>query len=647
MTAPLSSFSGIVSGFNYKDLVDEIIKLEGRPAQRSRDEVTRITGTLNALTTYRGLLDKLKSAATSFRDGSALEATTAVTSILSGAKALATVTTGPTAVPGSYTLEVTQLAQAEKLGGGVVADTAAAAGIAGTFTLNGVSITITATDSLVAIRDRINAANSGTTPSKVSATILTVGAADHRLVLSSTQSGAAGITLADTTGTALQALGFLDGAGAKIPAAILSQGRDALFAVDGIDFIRSTNSVTDALAGVTLSLTGAEVGAQTSISVDRYLDSGRTAAKGFVDAYNALVKFLKEQSTATATSRPGLYGDSMLRTARSGLPSRLLETVLGAAADLSTAASAGFSLKRDGTLSLDAVRFENAFRNRYDDLRALFMETRTATDPLVTLVSGGASTGGGTYAVDITAAATRASIQSSGFGGTYDAGATPDVVTFTDNGSGTSAQVTFNTGMTTADIVTALNAAFDASGLDITAEAAGAEVLLTHGAYGSAAGISVLNANAGDGASELWSSAATNYGINVQGTIGGHAATGAGQQLVANAGTPVAGMTVRFAGTAPGAAGTVGLTVGAGASVERLLDTFLQASTGSVAHRETSLRDRAEKLDARAAMLEARLENRRAALMRRFVNMESAVARLQQQSRSLAAMSGFQSASTK
>jgi flagellar hook-associated protein 2 len=195
--------------------------------------------------------------------------------------------------------------------------------------------------------------------------------------------------------------------------------------------------------------------------------------------------------------------------------------------------------------------------------------------------------------------------------------------------------------------VTALNAAFDASGLEITAEAAGSEVNLTHGAYGSAAGISVLNAGAGDGASELWSSAATNYGTNVQGTIGGVAATGAGQQLVANAGTLLAGMTVRFDGTAPGAAGTVGLTVGAGASVERLLDTFLQASSGSISHRETSLRDRAEKLDARAAMLETRLESRRAALMRRFVHMESAVARLQQQSQSLAAMSGFQSASTK
>jgi flagellar hook-associated protein 2 len=201
--------------------------------------------------------------------------------------------------------------------------------------------------------------------------------------------------------------------------------------------------------------------------------------------------------------------------------------------------------------------------------------------------------------------------------------------------------------MTTADIVTALNTAFDASGLDITAEAAGAEVLLTHGAYGSAAGISVLNTGAGDGTSELWAAAATNYGINVQGTIGGHAATGAGQQLVANAGTPVAGMIVRFDGTTPGAAGTVGLTVGAGASVERLLDSFLQASTGSVAHRETSLRDRAAKLDARAAMLESRLEGRRAAMMRRFVHMESAIARLQKQSQSLAAMSGFQSASTK
>ncbi|NOT07894.1 MAG: flagellar filament capping protein FliD [Gemmatimonadales bacterium] len=639
MTAPLSSFSGLISGFNYKDLVDQIIAVEGRPAARLRSESAAAASRLTAIGTYRGLLDKLRSAAQVFRTGLALDATSATMIVEAGTKALATVTTAAGLSPASFTLEVSQLARAQKLGSAAQADAAAPLGLSGTFTLNGASVVVTADDSLIAIRDAVNALNTGATPTKVSASILTVAPGQQRLVLTSTVTGETGIALADTVGTALQSLGLLDGGGVVPPSAVLVAGRDAHFTIDGVDFERSSNVVSDAIEGVTLTLTGDEPGARTAIRVDRYGDSARTAIQSFVDAYNALVTFLKQQGTASETSRPVLYGESILRSARSALPARLLEQVLGAAPDLATASAAGISFKRDGTLTLDAAKFDDAFANRFADLRALFTETRSATAPDVTLVTGGGNVTSGTYAVDITAPATRAQIESLGFGGAYDAGATPDELSITDNLIGRAVTVTLTTGMTTGDIVTALQDAIDAGGLGIAVEVSGSEVRLTHQSYGSRAGISVLNAGAGDGAQELWAAGATTYGTDVAGTIGGNAATGTGQVLVGNAGTPSAGLAVSYAGTVAGAAGTVTLALGVGASIERILDGFLQTGSGSLAQRESSLTRQTGALDARATTLETRLESRRAALMLRFTMMEAAIARLQQQSSALLGLS--------
>jgi flagellar hook-associated protein 2 len=313
----------------------------------------------------------------------------------------------------------------------------------------------------------------------------------------------------------------------------------------------------------------------------------------------------------------------------------VLQEVLGAAPDLATASAAGISFKRDGTLSLDIAKFDTAFRTRYQDLRSLFLESRSATDPSVTLESGGGNAVGGTFAVDITAAASQGTLESVGFSGTYDAGATPDSLTITDNQTGTSTQVALTTGMSTGDIVQALQAAFDANGLSITASAAGNEVRLTHDNFGSLAGITVVNTGAGDGASELWAATATDYGSDVAGTIGGFAATGSGQVLVAGPATAAAGLTVRHVGTGTGAAGTVTLALGVGASIERFLDTYLETATGSIDRRSSLLSERGRSLESRISMLETRLNERRASMLRRFNQMEVALGRLQKQTQAL------------
>ncbi len=646
MATSLSSISGLISGFNYRDLVDAIIAQARVPADRWEAQSSANTAQTTALNTYRGLLDKVRTAAKTLRTGTAFDAMSTTTSVLSGTRAIASATADATATAGSYQIKVDQLAKAEKLAGTIGRDAATALGAAGTFTVNGQTVTVAATDTLTTLRDSINALNSGATPTGVTATILTVAPGDARLILTSAKSGAAGIALADTLGTTLQTLGFQDINGAELSGSVLVNGADALFRVDDIPLTRTSNVVTDAITGVTLTLTADDVGAVTNVQVDRFLDAARTSMQGFVDAYNGLVAFLKAQGTASTSSTPPLYGQSVIRTARSQLPSLLLEAVGGAAADLATVGQAGLSLTRDGTLTLDSAKFDDAFKNRQGDLRTLFTEQRTATGAGLSFVSSAQTATGGARAIDITAIATKATLSTTGFAGTYDAGGTADGVTVTDTNSGRTTTVALTTGMSTADIVLALQTAFDTDGLNLTATQVGNEIQLDQLNFGLGAGIGLVFTGLGDGAAEAWSADTSAAGTDVAGTIGGFAATGMGQLLVGTSGTDAEGLTVQYTGLTIGAAGSINLSLGAGARIERLLDQFLNTGGGLIDSKVSALDTSNARLATRVSALDARLERRRAVLLANFLQMETAIARLKQQSTSLLGSTGTSNSSS-
>lgn len=646
MASSLSSISGLISGFNYRDLVDAIIAQARVPADRWEAESKANTAQSTALGTYRGLLEKVRTASKALRTGSAFDAMSATTSVLAGTRAVASATADATATAGSYQIKVEQLAKAEKLAGTIGRDAATAIGAVGDFTVNGQTVTVAATDTLTTLQGKINALNSGTTPTGVSATILTVAAGDSRLILTSAQSGAAGIALADTTGTTLQTLGFQDINGAELAGSVLVNGQDAHFRIDDILLNRSSNVVTDAITGVTLTLTADDVGAVTNIQIDRFVDAARTSMQSFVDAYNGLVAFLKAQGTASTTSTPPLYGQSVIRTARSQLPSLLLETVGGAAADLATVGQAGLSLTRDGTLTLDTAKFDDAFKNRQSDLRTLFTEQRTATGTGLTFVSSAQTSTGGSRAIDITSLATKATLLTSGFSGLYDAGGTADGLTVTDTNSGRTATIALTTGMTTANIVSALQSAFDTNALNLTATQVGNEIQLDQLGYGSGAGISLAFTGLGDGAAEAWAADTAVAGTDVAGTIGGFAATGIGQLLVGTSGTDAAGLTIEYSGVTTGAVGSVNLSLGAGARIERLLDQFLNTGNGLVDSKVSALDTINARLATRVSALDARLERRRAVLLANYLQMETAIARLKQQSTSLLGSTGTSNSSS-
>jgi len=645
MADSLSAISGLVSGIQYRDLVDQIIAAESRPAQVARDRITRFQSQQNAVKTYRGLLTALQTAARALRDGSAFDAMSTSSAIVSGTRNLVSGSATSVAVPASYNVSITSptLAQAQKLGSAGQASTTAPLGLAGDFSVNGQVVTLAATDSLVELRDKINALNTGASATRVSASILSVGTTSHKLVLTSQTTGAAGMTLADTSGTVLQSLGLLSNATTIDPAAVLQAGADLSFSIDGVAFTRTTNTVSDAIEGLTLNFTAVEPGAVTRLTVERFAEGARASIQAVVDAYNKLVDFLKEQGTSDpeAATRPALYGDNLVRTMRSRLPELMLATVGAAPSDLNRPGLAGIALDSAGKLTFDTTRFEAAFKDRLDDVRKLFQQTGGATGTGLSYVGSTPDSTAGTYAVDITQLATQSSVTGTGLsGGVYSDDGIPDTMTVTDTRLGKSVSISLTSGMTSAQIASALTAAFATGGLGLTATDAGGQVQLTQAGYGSGAGITVAYAAGGTQGAEPIAAGTYANGLDIMGTIGGLAATGSGQVLLGSGGTDVAGISVRYTGAALGVVGDTTVDLGTGAELERLVTSFVQSNTGFVSLRETALAQNILRQQERAETVEARLEIRRSSLLVQFARMESALAQFQNQSRSVTAILG-------
>jgi flagellar hook-associated protein 2 len=385
MAEPISSFSGISSGLDFRALVDQIMVLERRPAVRMQATVDGNAKRTAALDKYREALTAFQQAAEALKTGTAFDAfSTTASGQDAGGRALVAAAASAGAAPGSYQVEVLALARAQKTtaGTGQTSPTVAL-NLAGDFAIerpDGTAvgtITVAAEDSLSAIRDKINALNTGGTPSGIQATILSVSPTDQRLVLTSAKPGvAAGFVLRDTGSGVLGTLG-LDPAGATPPLA--QAAADASFKVDGVAMTRGTNSVSDAIPGVTLTLNAAEAGRTATVTVDRLASAAGDAGKAFVEAYNGLVKFIKAQNTADKDgSFPPLRGDPLLRGTQAAMASQILGVVAGGADGLDTLAAAGISLTRDGTLSLDAAKFKNAAGGRLGELRTMLADRMAA-----------------------------------------------------------------------------------------------------------------------------------------------------------------------------------------------------------------------------------------------------------------------------
>jgi len=161
--------SGLASGFDWRSLVDQLADVERTPQTRLRSEQQVIRNRNSAFASLNTELGNLRAAIEKLKTGNFFLARTASSS----AEGVAKATAGATAAPGQYEINVTQLASAAKLRGGVNAgaavDPTAAIGSAaysrqiseGTFSVNGKVITLAHTDTLEDVLGKISTATGG------------------------------------------------------------------------------------------------------------------------------------------------------------------------------------------------------------------------------------------------------------------------------------------------------------------------------------------------------------------------------------------------------------------------------------------------------------------------------------------------------
>lgn len=376
---PSITSAGLGSGLQVESLISQLMAVEQRPILQLRAKEAAETTKLSSWGQIKGVLSGLQTAAQALDARSEFVAYKG--SIADSGVANASVSN--TAVAGVYSIEVSTLADVQKIKSGGYATTATsltADTLPATLTLeigNTASGVFTAdagktktinidssNNSLAGVRDAINAAKGGVTASIVN----DGGASPYRLVLTSDNTGTAntfklsGLTdlsynPATETGTGLSKI---------------QSGTNAVVIIDGITVTKSSNTISDAIQGVTLSLTKTNIATPTKLTVTADTASIQNKVAAFVKAYNSVASLIKEQTSYNAETKVAgtLNGDSTARNIQSQLRSILSSTVgTGSPGRLS---EVGVSFEKDGTLSFDTSKFQVAMNDKTKDVAGLF-----------------------------------------------------------------------------------------------------------------------------------------------------------------------------------------------------------------------------------------------------------------------------------
>ncbi|MBI2795773.1 MAG: flagellar filament capping protein FliD [Gemmatimonadetes bacterium] len=482
-------------------------------------------------------------------------------------------------------------------------------------------------DLLTLMNDNTSGFGAGTRPASASVNgsgriLLTDGTAgDSQLAVSVTVARAAGGTVS------LGSFSTANGAvGRKIE---IVDGTDAQLRVEGRTLTRATNSVTDAIDGVTLNLLAAEAGTTVAVTVDRDTDAMVKGVQGLVGAYNAMRTWVTTNTAAKAV----LAGNSVVRSAMGTLTNALIQSPVGATGRYTSASLVGLQHDRNGVLALDDAAFTTALTTDPDAVRRLLAQVGEASDSEVTWVGSTSATVASAtpYAVSITQAATPAQASGAVWASYATAGA-PDTMTLTDAFTGNSGSVTIANGDSLDTVVARLNAVFATQKMRLAAvKTLDSRLRITASDPGSAAGFTIAYTPGagGDGTALLGLAAGSTAGLNVAGTINGVAGTGNGQVLTGAAGDASEGLSIRYSGTTARAVGTVRFTLGVMGRLGRLVAS-MGTDAGSTSEAQAlALTSQADALDRRVTDIQARLDARRQALVKQFTAMETAIAKAQ------------------
>jgi flagellar hook-associated protein 2 len=366
MSSPIT-----LSGFNSIDfnvVLNAIMQQERVPITQLETQKKALEAQKSEFSMLASKLGALESAAEALAAAQALDATTAT---VSDATRLAVSSTG-TVPEGSYEVLVQQLARAQvSTSTNTLADkdtTIAATG--GRLVIGGKTVTISGNVTLQQLADAINA----TADMPVVASVVRdVGG--YRLMLTGRQTGAEHAFTIENNLT-----------GGNRPRFATSQAAtDARVTINGVTTTSPTNTFQGVVPGLDFTALRADTTNPVVITITASTDSVQALVEKLVTAFNDIVKYLTEQTSAAARSDGDSIGrDPMVRGLR-----RALASVLGSGygGDYGALARVGLEFTRSGELEFHASAFVAAVQSDKEAVRTLFRGTDGTGGAFGSLVS--------------------------------------------------------------------------------------------------------------------------------------------------------------------------------------------------------------------------------------------------------------------
>lgn len=387
---------------NVSSLVSQLVAAARAPQDALIASQTQaVTTKISALGTLKGALSTFQSSLAPLMTSASFNAQTATSSNQS----VFTATAGSSAVSGTYSLTVSQLASAQQLVSKPFAG--GSSSVVGTGTLqvalgaSSFSVTVNSTNNTLAgIAASINTAtgNPG-----VTATIVTGNDGAH-LVLSSSLTGSANtIQVTETDGgTGLASLTYSSGSPGNYTQNTAAQS--ASFTLAGVAYTSASNTVTNALTGVNLNLLATNVGSAATLTVASNTATVQTNIANFVAAYNQLVTALAPLGSYDATTQTAgpMLGDPVLSAMQNQIRRVLNSSVNTGSSTYNTLVSIGITANKDGTLSLNSATLSSALAANFGAVSQLFSSSGGVAATLNSQLTAALGSGGAIGARSIT-----------------------------------------------------------------------------------------------------------------------------------------------------------------------------------------------------------------------------------------------------
>lgn len=375
------SSPGLGSGLDVNSIVDQLVAIERRPIDLLTTQKTALQSKLSAFGLLKSYTVNVEDAVARLADPTLWQKT----STGSTDSSAVTATSNATASSGTYSVQVSQLAQSQSLASGAYTSNTASVGT-GTLKIElgswgagpaftpkvpaaSVDIVIgTGEDSLESVRAKINAANAG-----VSASIVK-DSSGSRLVIRSLATGAENaLRITATADTPLPTMPTDPPSLASLvydPAVPASskltqtlEAKDARATINGLLVTSKSNTFADVIAGVSLT-----VSKLTTTDVQINVGSDTAAMKNvindFVKAYNDISKYLADQTKYDPDSKTAgtLQGDRATLSLQSQLRTALGQAS-GASSVFRTLSDLGIELQRSGSLTVNDAKLSSALGN--------------------------------------------------------------------------------------------------------------------------------------------------------------------------------------------------------------------------------------------------------------------------------------------